>query len=179
MISWEEARGPVPGRALGLDLGAKRIGVAISDDGRRVASALSMMPRTGMPAEDHRQLASLVASTGANVVIVGLPLSLSGTRGPAALAVLAEVAELRLLLNVPIEVCDERYSTVLARQALAAGGRRPADRRALVDKTAAATILQTWLDRQRARQLALPHPLDGSDQRDQGLGRGRTNRRAR
>ncbi|HTV11198.1 MAG TPA: Holliday junction resolvase RuvX [Acidimicrobiales bacterium] len=152
-----------PGRVLGLDLGSRRIGVAISDDGRRVASAISMVQRRGSHAEDHIELASLVGRTGANLVVVGLPLSLNGSRGPAATAVAAEVSELRLLLEVPVEVCDERYSTVVARQALAAGGRRPAARRDLIDKTAAATILQTWLDRQRSRQLASPHLPPGSD----------------
>jgi putative Holliday junction resolvase len=88
--------------------------------------------------------------TGANLVVVGMPLSLSGATGPAARAVEAEVAELRLALSVPVECCDERFSTVIARRALVAGGRRPAARRAVVDKMAAAAILQTWLDRRRA-----------------------------
>jgi putative holliday junction resolvase len=187
MTSWEErwedgAPAPVPepaGRVLGLDLGSRRIGVAISDDSRRVASALSMVPRATSRSEDHIELASLVARTGAKLVVVGLPLSLSGGRGPAATVVMAEVGELRLALDVPVEVCDERYTTVIARQALAAGGRRPTARRALVDKTAAATILQTWLDRQRARQLTWPHLVEGTGP-DQGLGRGgRPTRRAR
>ena len=116
------------GRVLGIDLGSQRIGVAVSDDGRRVASALTVLNR----AESH-----------------GLPLSLSGEAGPAARAVMAEVTEMRDVLDVPVECCDERYSTVIAGRALAAGGRRPAARRAVVDKVAAAAILQTWLDRQR------------------------------
>jgi putative Holliday junction resolvase len=94
-------------------------------------------------------LAAVVAETGAAMVVVGLPLSLSGGAGPAARAVMAEVTEMREVLDVPVECCDERYSTVIAGRALAAGGRRPAARRAVVDKVAAAAILQTWLDRQR------------------------------
>ena len=70
--------------------------------------------------------------------------------GPAAAAAAGRAEELRRGLDVPVESSDERYSTVIARQALAAGGRRPAARRAVVDKMAAAAILQTWLDRQRA-----------------------------
>lgn len=161
-----------PGRVLSLDLGSRRIGVAVSDDGRRVASALSIVPRGGSHAEDHISVARLVAETGANLVVVGLPLSLNGTEGPAAATVRAEVAELGLVLDVPVEVCDERYTTVVAHQALSAGGgRRPAARRAVVDKVAAAAILQTWLDRQRAR----PDPGGW----DQGTTVGRLSRHAR
>ncbi len=123
--------------------------MAVSDDSRRVASALTVIPRGESHADDHAQLAALIAESGAGLVVVGLPLSLSGGTGPAARGVLAEVAEMRGVLDVPVECCDERYSTVIAHRALAAGGRRPAARRAVVDKVAAAAILQTWLDRQR------------------------------
>jgi putative Holliday junction resolvase len=138
------------GRVLGVDLGSRRIGVAVSDDSRRVASALTVVARGESHLHDHARLAEVVGDTGAALVVVGLPLSLSGGAGPAARAVLDEVREMRELLDVPVECCDERYSTVIARRALAAGGRRPAARRAVVDKVAAAAILQTWLDRQRA-----------------------------
>jgi putative Holliday junction resolvase len=147
------------GRALGLDLGSQRIGVAVSDDGRRVASPLSVLARGGSHAEDHIGVGGIVAETGANVVVVGLPLSLNGREGPAATAVKAEVEELRMVLDVPVECSDERFTTVVAHQALAAGGgRRPAARRSVVDKVAAAAILQTWLDRQRA--LTAPAPAE-------------------
>jgi putative Holliday junction resolvase len=137
------------GRVLGVDLGSQRIGVAVSDDSRRVASALTVVARGESHAQDHGRLGAVLLETGAALVVVGLPLSLSGGAGPAARAVMAEVAEMREALAVPVECCDERYSTVIARRALAAGGRRPAARRAVVDKVAAAAILQTWLDRQR------------------------------
>jgi putative Holliday junction resolvase len=123
--------------------------VAVSDDRRRVASALTVVARGASHAADHAQLATVIAETGAAMVVVGLPLSLSGGAGPAARGVLAEVAEMREVLDVPVECCDERYSTVIASRALATGGRRPAARRAIIDKVAAAAILQTWLDRQR------------------------------
>jgi len=138
------------GRVLGVDLGSRRIGLAVSDDQRRVASALVMLPRGGSREGDHSRLAAVVLETGANMVVVGLPLSLSGGTGPAARAVEAEVEELRQALSVSVECCDERFSTVIARRALVAGGRRPAARTAVVDKMAAAAILQTWLDRRRA-----------------------------
>ena len=144
-----DERRATTGRVLGIDLGSRRIGVAVSDDGRRVASALTVLSRAESHGQDHGRLAVVVAETGAAMVVVGLPLSLSGEAGPAARAVMAEVTEMRDVLDVPVECCDERYSTVIAGRALAAGGRRPAARRAVVDKVAAAAILQTWLDRQR------------------------------
>jgi putative Holliday junction resolvase len=142
------------GRVLGVDLGSRRIGVAISDDRRLVASALEVLPRGTSHAEDHARLSGLVHETGANLVVVGWPLSLSGGPGPAARAVGEELAELEAALGVPVQRCDERYTTVIAQRALAAGGakatRRRQARREVVDKVAAEAILQTWLDRERA-----------------------------
>ncbi|HET9058303.1 MAG TPA: Holliday junction resolvase RuvX [Acidimicrobiales bacterium] len=140
----------IAGRVVALDLGSRRIGVAVSDDGRRVASPYMVLVRSASHEEDHRAIAECVAEVGASLVVVGLPLSLSGGHGPAASGVRAEVEELVRALPVPVECCDERYSTVIAQRALANGGRRPAARRAVVDKVAAAAILQTWLDRQRS-----------------------------
>ena len=154
MTSTRPSQATVEGRVIGLDLGARRVGVALSDDRRRVAAAYSVMARHRSHAEDHAELATLVAETGANLVVVGLPLSLSGSAGPAARAVKSEVNEMRRALPVPVECCDERYTTVIAQRALAAGGRRPALRRAVVDKVAAAAILQTWLDRQNGPAAA-------------------------
>jgi putative holliday junction resolvase len=142
------------GRVLGVDLGRRRIGLAISDSGRLVASALSVLARGASHVEDHAHLASVVAETGANQVVVGLPLSLSGRAGPAAEAVENEVAELRRALSVPVDVSDERFSTVVAERSLIAGGRKAPARRKVVDKVAAAGILQTWLDRQRSARPA-------------------------
>jgi putative Holliday junction resolvase len=137
-------------RALGVDLGSRRIGIAVSDEGLRVASALTVIERGTSRSVDHRQIASVALEWDAGVVVVGLPLSLSGEVGPVAKAVQEEVRELRLVLPVPVEVSDERFTTLIARRALACGGRRPALKRAVVDKMAAAAILQTWLDRQRS-----------------------------
>ncbi len=79
------------GRVLGVDLGRRRVGLAISDSERRVASPLSVLARGTSHDDDHAQLARAVAETGANVVVVGLPLSLSGRVGPAAEEVQREV----------------------------------------------------------------------------------------
>ncbi len=147
------------GRVLGVDLGSRRVGLAISDSDRRVASALTVLIRGATHAEDHARLASVLAETAANLVVVGLPLSLSGRAGPAAQRVVEEVGELHRALAVPVQLCDERYSTVVAHRSLRAGGRKAPARREVVDKVAAATILQTWLDR---ASNALPAPGTGS-----------------
>jgi putative holliday junction resolvase len=146
------------GRVLGVDLGRRRVGLAVSDSHRRVASAFSVMDRATSHDEDHAHLASVVAETGATLVVVGLPLSLSGRAGPAAQEVQEEVAELRRVLPVPVEVCDERFSTVVADRSLMAVGRKAPARRDVVDKMAAAGILQTWLDRQRDTLSAVAAP---------------------
>ena len=79
-------------------------------------------------------------------MVVGLPLSLDGSLGPAARAMLTEVTALRETVGVPVETCDERFTTVTAHRALRSGGTRSRDRRKVVDQVAAAVMLQSWLD---------------------------------
>ncbi|MGH9131194.1 MAG: Holliday junction resolvase RuvX [Acidimicrobiales bacterium] len=149
-------------RALGLDLGAARIGVALSDSGGSMAMARDAILRSTGPADrlvDRQAIAELVSSTGAGVVVVGLPLSLDGRMGPAARAVAAEVDALRAALAVPVEVADERFSTVTARRALSAAGRPARRQRGVIDSAAAAVILQSWLD---CRRRAGPGDQPGS-----------------
>jgi putative Holliday junction resolvase len=134
-------------RAVGIDLGTKRIGVAVSDPSGTIATPYEVVQRSGERARDHRRLAELIEEAGATVAVVGLPLSLDGTSGPAALAIGEEVEELRQALPVPVELADERLTTVTAHRALAAGGMREKQRRSRVDKVAAAVLLQAWLDR--------------------------------
>ena len=141
------------GRVLGLDLGSRRIGVAVSDGSRRVASPVTTLQRSGDRAADHAAIRTLALEYEAVGVVVGLPLSLSGEVGPAAAAVKDEVAAMRSALGTEIELVDERLSTVSAAGALRSGGRRSHKQRPVIDQTAAAIILQTWLDREinRAR----------------------------
>lgn len=136
---------------MGIDLGMKRVGVAVSDDQRRVATAHTVLERTGDDDGDRVRLASVVADLGAGEVVVGLPLSLDGTPGPAARWAAAEAHALSRVLDVPLHLHDERLSTVTAsRRPGSAGPRRrrpvPARRRQPVDATAAAVMLQSWLD---------------------------------
>jgi putative Holliday junction resolvase len=139
------------GRVLGLDPGTKRIGVAVSDDQRRVATPLEVVARTGDAASDNRAIAALVEEWEATLVVVGLPLSLSGERGPAAQRVLDEVEALRATLPVPVETYDERLTTVTAERSLVEQRMRADARRQVVDKVAAAVLLQAWLDAAGAR----------------------------
>ena len=133
-------------RVLGVDLGSRRIGVAVCDDNRRVATPVTTLRRGENRAEDHKHLAALAADYGAREIVVGLPLTMSGTAGPAADAVLVEVEEMRAVVAVPVHTHDERLSTVSARGALRDAGRRGRRQRDVVDQVAAAVILQSWLD---------------------------------
>jgi putative Holliday junction resolvase len=135
-------------RALGLDLGSRRIGVAVSDSDGRLATPIATLQRTTANdrAADHRAIAEMVAEWDAEIVAVGLPLSLDGTVGPAAQAVLDEVAELAERLSVPVETVDERFTTLTADQQLRASGVRGRARSNVIDQAAAAVLLQSWLD---------------------------------
>jgi putative Holliday junction resolvase len=141
-------------RVLGVDLGARRIGLALSDPLGVLAGPLTVLQRTGDPAADHAAILAAAVENEAVRIVVGLPLSLStGRVGPAAKATLAEVAELTeraAALDPPpvVETYDERLTTVTAQRSLATGGVRARDRRAVVDKVAAAVMLQSWLDAQ-------------------------------
>jgi putative Holliday junction resolvase len=136
-------------RAVGIDLGTRRIGVAVSDSAGTMALPRATVTRSGDGAADRMRLIELIVEEGASVVVVGLPLSLDGSRGPAAVAAEAEAAELRTLLEgrgVLVELFDERLTTVSAHRGLAAGGMRERQRRGQVDQAAAAVMLGAWLE---------------------------------
>ena len=133
-------------RVLALDLGSKRIGVAVCDAGGRLASPLTVLERTGDRGRDHLRIAALVAEEEAEHVLVGLPLLLNGDEGPAAQGAREEVSELTAVLGVPVTVHDERFTTVTAHRLLAEGGLDSRARRKVIDQAAAAVMLQAWLD---------------------------------
>ena len=136
-----------PGRVLGLDLGDARIGVAISDDARRMAVPLGTV-RTGAPA-DVRAIAELIREHGVTLVVVGHPLLLSGEAGDRAHHAERFAAAIGEALDVPVLLQDERLSTVEAERSLREAGIKGPERRRVVDRTAAAVILQAWLDTDR------------------------------
>ena len=134
------------GRALGLDLGSKRIGVAVSDAARTLAGPLTTLARSGSRTADHRRIAELVRDEEATIVVVGLPVNMDGTLGAAARAATTEAEALASVVGVPVITVDERRSTVTAQRMLIDGGRGARARRARIDEVAATVILQHWLD---------------------------------
>jgi len=133
-----------PGRVLGLDLGDARIGVAISDDRRRIAVPLGTV-RTGAPA-DVKAIADLVHGHGVTLVVIGHPLHLSGEAGERAHHAERFAEALDAFLDVPVLLQDERLSSVEADRALRQAGASGRERRRTVDRSAATVILQAWLD---------------------------------
>lgn len=138
-------------RVLGLDLGSKRIGVALSDSSALIANPFAVVQRSGKRAVDHQRIAELVRDEEVDIVVVGLPLSMDGTLGPAAWAAVAEAEALATVLPVPVETYDERLTTVTADQVLMQASLRADARRKVVDKVAATVLLQSWLDARRER----------------------------
>jgi putative holliday junction resolvase len=135
-------------RYLGLDVGDRRIGVALSDESATLASGLLTLERVG-PRKDPKALAALVREHGVTEVVVGLPRRLDGAIGAQAQKVLDFMDALRPVLRVPVVPWDERLTTVAAHQMLAETGmgwRERRGRRGLVDQVSATLILQGYLD---------------------------------
>lgn len=132
------------GRVMGLDLGARRVGVALSDSGRALATPYEVIDRAG--ADLAARLREIVADEQVEAVVVGLPVSLSGEEGPAASAARDQAARLEEELAVPVEMFDERLTTVSAQRPLKELDMKGAARRRVIDKVAAAVMLQSWLD---------------------------------
>ena len=133
-------------RAVGIDLGEKRIGVAISDSGGSLATPYEVVARTGSRDEDHRRIKAIVEEVEAEILVVGLPLSLEGTEGTAAQGARQEAEAIGQTISVPIELHDERLTTVEAERILKEQGLGAAERRNVVDKVAAAILLQAWME---------------------------------
>ena len=135
------------GRILGVDLGARRIGLAVSDPGGVIASPLGTIERSGDAQKDRIAIVDAATDAGAVVVVVGLPKEMSGRMGPAAKAARAEVEALRTLAPaLRFELVDERMTTVIAQRSLIGAGVKRRDRKQKVDKVAAAVILQSYLE---------------------------------
>jgi putative holliday junction resolvase len=141
-------------RALALDLGSKRIGVAATDTTRTLASPVTVLMRRGSVAEDHKAIAAIVEEYEPDTIVVGLPLSLDGTEGKAAQLIRTEFVQLQAYfepLGVSVVVHDERFTTTTAHANLRERNLNAAKRRNIVDKVAAAVLLQNWLDGEKGR----------------------------
>jgi len=133
-------------RALGIDYGDVRVGVAISDELGFMAHPLETIDTRQTPAVPRiRQLA---AEREIGTVVVGLPRNMDGSRGPAAEKATAFAEELRAALPCPVVTWDERLTTVAAQRALREAGRKAKEQKNIVDQAAAQVILQGWLDAQ-------------------------------
>lgn len=147
------------GVRLGVDVGSVRIGVARSDPGGLLASPLDTVKRG---AGDLAALAGLAEQHQAIEIIVGLAVGLRGREGKAAAEGRAFATALaRRVAPVPVRLVDERFTTVLAHSALQQGGRDSRARRLAVDKAAAALLLQSALDAERATGEPAGQPVAG------------------
>ena len=146
-------------RILGLDLGEKRIGVALSDATGTLASPLTIIART---TDDGaiEDILRLVTERGATRIIVGLPRTLDGQIGPQAKIVQAFGEALRARASVPVEYRDERLTTVTAMRLKQEGSKRKLDRKTRYDAMAAAVILQDYLDESHGTPTEIQPPND-------------------
>ena len=131
---------------IGLDLGSKTIGVAVSDALRGIATPLETLPR-GKFTGDAGKLAAIAAHRGAGGFVIGLPRNMDGSEGPRAQASRAFGRNLARATDLPVALWDERLSTVAVERQMIAEDRSRAKRAAAVDRMAAAFILQGALDR--------------------------------
>jgi putative Holliday junction resolvase len=136
-------------RILGLDLGDRRIGLALSDPSFTFASPLGVMEGE---AALWKELPGLIAEKEVSRIVLGLPVNMDGTLGPRARRALDFKARLETAFHLPVEAWDERLTTFQAQGALREGGLSSRQQAAHVDKVAAQIILQSYLDRQRVRE---------------------------
>ena len=140
-------------RVLGVDLGERRIGLAMTDPSGVLASPYDTLERTAERDEDHRAIVAVATEAGADRIVIGLPRSLSGKVGPAARSVLDEVDAITAVARaagIEVDTYDERFSTMIAQRNLRAAtprrGKRQRAQRERIDASAAAVILQSWVD---------------------------------
>ncbi len=137
---------PPRGALLGLDLGTKTIGVAVSDPDRKLATGVETIARKNFTA-DARRLLALAAERAAVGLVLGLPINMDGTEGPRAQSTRAFARNLTKLTDLPIALWDERLSTAAVERQLIDADVSRAKRAAIIDQHAAAFILQGALDR--------------------------------
>jgi putative Holliday junction resolvase len=132
-------------RILALDHGTKRIGVAVSDELKMIAQPLEFIPAEPF-ADVLARLKEIILQKEVELILVGMPRNMDGSYGPAALKVREFAAVLKDKIAVPIQTWDERLTSAQAQRFLIQGGVRREQRKQKVDKTAAAILLQSYLD---------------------------------
>ena len=146
-------------RYLGLDVGSKRIGVAVSDELGLTALAVMTLERKRNPKDDLRSLARLCRRFGCAGIVVGDPLHLSGEVSGQAAKTRLFAADLAAMTGLPLHLWDERLTSRAAHEILYAAGKRRQEHQPLVDQVAATLILQSFLDAERAA----PAPVELDD----------------
>lgn len=136
-------------RVMGLDLGTKTIGVAISDEAGLTAQPVVTVKRTSLK-KDLEEIAGFIEKYSVGTVVVGLPVNMDGTIGPRGEATLKFIDKLKGAVGVPVCPWDERLSTAAVQRMLIEGDLSRARRKEVVDKLAASYILQGYLDSKRA-----------------------------
>jgi putative Holliday junction resolvase len=136
--------------ALGLDVGSRRIGVAGCDGTGLIATGLTTIDRASFD-RDVAQLREIVEQRQVQVLVVGLPYSMDGTLGSQARKVQKLAQRLAVALELPLEYVDERLTSFEAEEQIKAENRSPSRNKGLIDRKAAAIILQQWLDDRRSQ----------------------------
>ncbi len=139
-------------RALGLDLGTKTIGLAVTDGLGLTAQGLPTLARTSFR-RDVEALLALIAEREVDRIVLGLPLNMDGSEGPRAVATRRFGEHLATTAGLPVIYWDERLTTVAAERVLLEGNVSRKKRRAVIDQVAASLILQGWLEAQPPREL--------------------------
>lgn len=136
---------PRDARVLGLDLGTRTIGLALSDVGRMIATPYETVKRTKLKA-DLARLAAVIEREGVGALVLGLPINMDGSEGRRCQATRQFAADLGKQIDLPLAFWDERLSTFAAEEALIAADMSRKRRKDVIDKVAAAVILQGFLD---------------------------------
>jgi len=131
-------------RTMAVDLGSARTGIAVSDELGMLAQPWKTLPGGAAALE---AVVAAVAEIGPVRILVGLPRNMDGSHGPAAEAAKTFAESLRSRVSCPVELWDERLTTVAAQRSLRESGRKARDQRGVVDQVAAQILLQSWLDR--------------------------------
>ena len=161
-------------RVLGIDPGQRRIGLALSDEDHRLALPRETVTRGKSDADAAKAVLAAVVDEEIERIIVGLPLRLDGTEGAAARSARRFGAALEALVEVPITFWDERLTTAFAERSLQSIGVRGSARRKVVDQSAAALLLQSYLDAQSETSWGDEHIEADAVHAERRRGRGRS-----
>ena len=137
---------------MGLDLGDKTIGVAISDELGIAANPVTVIQRTGSLKREIGEVRKLAEENGVGRIVVGMPYMLDGSVGVQAEKVTEFIEEMRKRISIPIDTWDERFTTVEVERILIEGDQSREKRRKVIDKMAAAVMLNSYMDRESRKR---------------------------